>query len=41
MNGKGGVRGLGRRLKFKKRYLQMTLRGEGRKALKVQEMKSV
>jgi len=35
MDGKGGVRGLGRRLKFKKRYLQMILEGRKRSTIRL------
>jgi len=35
MDGEGGVRGLGRRLKFKKRYLQMILEGRKRSTIRL------
>ena len=35
MDGKGGVRGLRRRLKFKKRYLQMILEGRKRSTIRL------
>jgi len=35
MDGKGGVRGLGRRLKFKKRYLQMIIEGRKRSTIRL------
>ncbi|ESQ24721.1 MAG: hypothetical protein OSP8Acid_12870 [uncultured Acidilobus sp. OSP8] len=35
MDRKGGVRGLGRRLKFKKRYLQMILEGRKRSTIRL------
>ncbi|MFP3081196.1 MAG: ASCH domain-containing protein [Acidilobus sp.] len=35
MDGKGGVRGLGRRLKFKKRYLQLIIEGRKRSTIRL------
>jgi len=35
MDGEGGVRGLGRRLKFKKRYLQLIIEGRKRSTIRL------